>query len=445
MASATQSLEHPLSVAQQTRNVIVFAACTGLQYLAAPVLYVGMTQASLCKRLGASPVVANLPEMAFFVMTVAPVVLAWWFPGVALLRRMMSICYLSAGLALGIVAVVLVAPVSNDVKIAAVILQGLVSGASMPTAIALLWEAVGRGVPEARRGQALGLAFGLGPFLAFAASLLSQELLSGRLWGLLSQPLEAPWNFVAVFGGTAPLMIAAAALSPLLTIPPADVENETSEPFIGGLIRFLSTPILAKATVVTILLYIGNTITANMNLQTENLLSEAAENYVGYQNALRFFCKGIAGLLLGWMLTRSNPRAGILITGLLFVASQAWAIFVPGKAYLFAFGIYGAGELVGVYAPNYILSASAPGRIRQNMAYVTMMMAPAAPAGYLFGAIASGTADPAAGFRLSFIICAAILVVGLVLAVALLPRWPAPAVSLNRDPHADCVSDVPES
>lgn len=425
MATASQSVDHPLSSSQQTRNVMVFAACTGLQYLAAPVLYVGMTQAALCKRLGATPKVANLPEMAFFVMTVAPVVLAWWFPGVGLLKRLLSICYVSAGIALGIVAVTLVAPVSNEVKIAAVILQGLVSGAAMPTAIALLWEAVGRGVPEARRGQALGLAFGLGPFLAFAASLLSQELLNGRLWGLLSGPLAPPWNFVAVFGGAAPLMIAAGALAPLLVIPSAADDHGAHEPFLGGLVRFLRTPILAKATVVTILLYIGNTITANMNLQTENLLSEAAENYVGYQNALRFFCKGIAGLLLGWLLTRSNPRTGILITGLLFVASQLWAIFVPGIAYLFAFGIYGAGELVGVYAPNYILSASAPERLRQNMAYVTMMMAPAAPAGYIFGAIASGTTDPAAGFRHSFILCAAILIIGLGLAVAVLPKWPA--------------------
>ena len=71
---------------------------------------------------------------------------------------------------------------------------------------------------------AAGLAFGLGPFLAFAASLLSQELLNGRLWGLLTSPLAPPWNFVAVFGGAAPLMIAAGALAPLLVIPSDEVD-----------------------------------------------------------------------------------------------------------------------------------------------------------------------------------------------------------------------------
>ena len=43
----------PLGWPEQRRNLILFACCTGLQYLAAPVLYVGITQASLCDRLGA--------------------------------------------------------------------------------------------------------------------------------------------------------------------------------------------------------------------------------------------------------------------------------------------------------------------------------------------------------------------------------------------------------
>jgi MFS family permease len=165
-----------------------------------------------------------------------------------------------------------------------------------------------------------------------------------------------------------------------------------------------------------------------MNLYTVHVLSGSPEDWVGYQNAMRFFCKGVAGLMLGWLLTRSNPRTGILVTGVLFVLSQLWALFVPGIAYLFAFGVYGAGELVGVYAPNYILAASSPRRLRQNMACVTMMMAPAAPAGYLFGAIATNSAlSPADGFRLSFLVCAGILVVGLILVVVLLPKRQASA------------------
>ncbi|MES2793648.1 MAG: MFS transporter [Planctomycetota bacterium] len=426
MAHTTPSADHSLPPSQQSRNIFVFSVCTFLHYLAAPVLYVGQTQAVLCRTLGASPEVSNLPEIAFFVMTITPVILAWCLPGVAHLKRILMVCYLATGLALGLVCLALVSDVSNKLKIAAVILQGAVSGAAMPTAIALLWEAIGRGVSESRRGLALGLAFGLGPFLAVGPALLTQEMFTGKFWGFLAEPLPPPWNFVAVFGWGAPLMLIAAMISPLVVVPAMDEPTER-EPFFRGLWEFLTTPLLAKATLVTILLYVGNTVTANMGLYTEFVLDADPKNYTGYQLATRFFCKGVAGLFLGWVLAKSNPRAGILITGLIFVASQIWALFVPGVAYLFAFGLFGAGELVGVYAPNYLLSASSPRRLRQNMAYVTMMMLPAAPAGYLFGFIATNAGlGPANNFRLSFVVCAGILIIGLILAVVLLPKRPIP-------------------
>lgn len=289
---------HPLAASAQTRNVILFSACTCLQYLAAPVLYVGMTQAALCKKLGASPVAANLPETAFFWMTVTPVFLAWWLPGVVFLKRMLATCYLAAAGGLALVALSLVAPVSNEVKIAAVVIQGAVSGAAMPTAIALLWEAIGRGVAESRRGFALALAFGFGPFLAFASSLTSQQLLSGRLWGLMNSPLEPPWNFVAVFGGAVPLMVAAAVLSPWLVIP-ATEEARLREPILKGLLEFLKTPLLAKATVVTILLYVGNTITANMNLYTKEVLLADPESWGGRSERAAVFLQRGGGTPVG--------------------------------------------------------------------------------------------------------------------------------------------------
>jgi hypothetical protein len=73
----------PLSWPEQRRNLILFAACTGLQYLAAPVLYVGITQASLCKRLGADARTSNLPATLFFAMTAMPAIIAWASPRVA--------------------------------------------------------------------------------------------------------------------------------------------------------------------------------------------------------------------------------------------------------------------------------------------------------------------------------------------------------------------------
>ena len=61
-----------LSWPEQRRNLILFALCTGTQYLAAPVLYVGITQASLCDRLGADARTSNLPGTLFFAMTAMP-------------------------------------------------------------------------------------------------------------------------------------------------------------------------------------------------------------------------------------------------------------------------------------------------------------------------------------------------------------------------------------
>jgi hypothetical protein len=141
----------------------------------------------------------------------------------------------------------------------------------------------------------------------------------------------------------------------------------------------------------------------------------------------------VTGLFLGWLLTTTNPRAGVLITSCLYVTAMAWAIIATGSWYLLAFGIYGAGELVGVYAPNYILSASRPSQIRRNMALATLMMAPVAPAASLFGAIADRVghaSSPATGFRTSFAVCALIMMSGIVIAVLFLPARPRPAPDL---------------
>ncbi len=78
---------------------------------------------------------------------------------------------------------------------------------------------------------------------------------------------------------------------------------------------------------------------------------------------------------------------GLLATAAIFLLAQVWALFATGPLYLVAFGIFGAGELIGVYAPNYIVSASSQKDLRRNTAFLTLLMAPAAPAGYLFGAI----------------------------------------------------------
>ena len=465
-----------LSRAKQRQNLVLFALCTGLQYLAAPVLYVGITQASLCDRLGASAKVANLPATFFFALTVMPAVAAWMFPRVSQLKRNLSICYAANAVVMGLIAAALASSISDNTKILLVVLQGAVCGATIPTAIALLWEVIGRGADESRRGVALGLAFGAGPALAVVGSVGQVALLGGQIFGWEFVGLGYPKGFVYLFGLGAPVIGLAAILSAFFVIPPPKTEPQR-EPFsqVAGLMiglvigmtalmlflfgsdvfrlqnqtvlqvagyvllsvagvcvalhfrDVLSNRILLWATIVTILVYTGNTIPSNMNLYSSVVLGESPENYAGLQNGLRFAFKMVAGAVLGWLLTRTNPKAGFLVTALIFVTAQLWAIGAVGKLYLIAFGIYGAGELIGVYAPNYMLSASRPEMMRRTMALATMLMAPAAPAGYLFGGIVDSLKQDygaATAFRASFAVCAAIMVVGILLTMWMLPKNP---------------------
>mgnify|MGYP000222535342 CR=1 FL=1 len=93
-----------LSWPEQRRNLILFAVCTGMQYLAAPVLYVGITQASLCDSLGADARTSNLPGTLFFAMTAMPALFAWLSPRVSSLKRNLSLFYGTSALMLATLA-----------------------------------------------------------------------------------------------------------------------------------------------------------------------------------------------------------------------------------------------------------------------------------------------------------------------------------------------------
>ncbi len=468
-----------LSWPDQRRNLVLFASCTGMQYLAAPVLYVGITQASLCDRLEADTRTSNLPATLFFAMTAMPAIIAWLSPKVASLKRNLMLCYSISAVMLATLAVTLMLPLPNSVKLAMVILQGGVSGAVMPAAIAFLWEVIGRGSAESKRGLALSLAFGLGPILAVVGSFAQTALLGGTLFGWKFSGAEYPWNFVVLFGAGAPVMAVAAYLSRWFVVLPVEHELEREPlsdvlPLLIGvpmmfasvallhfasvrsneMFRFagygaaavalvaivyyfrslLSQRVLLLATVVTILVYAVNGSPSNMNLYSQSALGDSPEKYAGLQNMLRFGFKAVAGGFLGWMLTRTNPRAGILATATICLASQIWAMLVTGPWYLAAFVIFGAGELIGVYSPNYMVSASKTNDLRRTMAFATMLMVPAAPAGYLYGAIvdfvkshkltALGLTPESLGFQASFLASSVLILCGIVVAVSLLPKKP---------------------
>jgi MFS family permease len=513
----------PLSWPEQRRNLVLFALSIGMNYLAAPVLYIGITHAALCETLEADTATSNLPATMFFAMTAMVTLIAWASPKPSSLKRNLSLCYSCCAAVLAALTVTLLMDVSAKVKIGMVILQGGVVGAVMPAATAYLWEAIGRGTDESRRGLALGMAFGGGPLLAVIGSFCQILILGGTFslgpysWDFAG--IAYPWNFVILFGTGVPMMGLAILFGLLLIVPPERHEPRRAPlaSIVGALIgvpamamffywmylaglgdsltfdlnrslgiglsgsalqltvraetlrwagyaslivsvaalsyhfrEILKQRTLLLATAVTLLVYCGNMIPPNMNLYSTEALRDRLDadaaveqaspqtglpaKYAGTQNLYRFSFKMLAGIFLGWLLTRTNPRAGILATSLLFLCSQLWAIFVTGPWYLVAFGIFGAGELIGVYAPNYLVSASRKEDLRKTTAFMTMLMAPAAPVGYLYGTIvdvvkrngwtALGMSSATLGFRLSFFVCALFILGGIIVAATMLPKHP---------------------
>lgn len=499
--TAIRATQCPLSWSEQRQNLILFAVCTALQYLAAPVLYVGITQASLCNRLGADTRTSNLPGTLYFAMTAMPALIAWFWPRVSQLKRNLSACFTINSLMLLTLAVSLASSVPTSFKLAMIVLQGAVSGAVMPAAMAMQWEILGRGSDDSRRGLALGLAFGAGPVLAVFGSLIQTMLLGGDLFGWHFDGLPHPTSFIVLFASAIPVMAIASIVTHWFVIVPEPLEpsREPASAVIGLLIglplmfiavtlthlsshaalksdgpvliasastllqilgilagagavagfafhfrSILRQRVLLLATIVTVFVYCGNVIPSNMNLYSQEVLVNHPDQYAGVQNMLRFGFKVIAGSMLGWLLVRTNPRAGLLATSLIFLTAQLWAMFASGPWYLVAFGLHGAGELVGVYAPNYIVSASPKDQMRRNTAFMTMLMVPAAPAGYLYGAIVDtvkrsewtwmGMNSITLGYRLSFAACASLIFCGIMIAVFALPATPTPETT--RD-HSD--------
>ena len=465
--------------AAQRRNLLLFASCVAMQYLAAPVIYVGITQSSLLDKLGANATIANLPAASFFVMATLVALVAWYKPRVVDLKPVLVWCYLLAAATSGLLGLVLISPLEDNLKIYCVIVQSGITGATIPTAIAFIWEVLGRGTRESERGLALGLAYGLGPVLAAFGSLGSQLILAGsfEVFALtLKVPvLDFPNNFALLFLIEAPVMAVAAILASRFVIDVPEHEEPGRQPFvevldlfvgilasIGALVcmlleyslvaytlmvvstvlfayhfrDLLSSRLLRLAIIVTVLVYIGNIIPSNMALYSKDVLGVDPEQTAGYQNAMRFGFKAIAGLMLGWILTRSNARSGILITSGLYVMALFWAMCASSGMYLFAFGIFGAGELIGVYAPNYILSASRKSQMRRCMVLMNLLMAPVGQLGPVFGQMADsiqekgftflGQSSRAFGFQVSFAVCAAVILLGILVAVVWLPGNPSP-------------------
>jgi MFS family permease len=425
--------ECSLPASAQTRNLVLFGINTSLSYLASPITFINV-HATCCKQLGASATVANLPSTAYLAMAAFPLLVAWYFPAVSLFRRILVLSYAAFAASSAAVAVILLLPVAAWVKIAALVAHGALTGAALTVAVTFLFESLRRGVSEARRGQALGLGYGVGPILALLASQVVQWILPPEeKAGELATP-DVIRGYALLFAASVPIMGLAAFLSSRFIIPCPEQEP-VRLPFLegvfGGIGDFLGNRVLRITTVAGILAFSGYHIFDNMLLYTRYALGEAPEQHLGNQLSLRYGFKMVTGLLMGWLLTRTNPRTVMLLTGWLGLTGVTWAFYASGSWYHLSFGPFGGGELFGVYITNYILACSPPAKVRRNLSFAVLMMVPAAAAGPLFGGIADyfgSVYSKAVGFQMSFV-AAAYFIGGTLLLLLLLPSRPRPETS----------------
>jgi MFS family permease len=415
----------PLSTRQQTRNLLIFGINKSLIYLAGCVLYVGNIDAVLLKKLDYSDKIANLPTTAFF-WTTAPfmILFTWYFCQVRMLKPMLAGAYLVMAGTGALMVAALLQPTSSIV-LAVLVVRAMMVSWCIGVVAFYEWEILARGVTEKRRGLALSLAYGVGPALAVLGSLGMQLLLDGKLGPISIAEIGYPWNYAILFGATLPIMSVAALLSTRYIVPPPRVEVARElllSGVFGGIGKFFSYRLLVIIVIVYMLVSMGsNAILPSVTLNTEVALGESPENYVGYQYALRFGFKIAAGLLLGWLLVKTNAKIALLASMFLCVAGLGWAMAVSGQWYLLAFGILGAGELCCVYYQNYLISCSEKSMVRRNLAYAGLLMMPVAVMPVVYGAISDTF-----GFASSFWVALVLLIAAIVVAVMLLPARPRP-------------------
>ena len=418
------------------RNQICFAIIVSLLYLTAAVLYGDIVQAAICDKLGASNKVANLPSslyLAFFTST--PILLTWLLPYMRMVRRVIIVAYLSVAAMNVLVALVLISPVSAGIKIALVVIDTAVIGGALSTAGVFGWEILSKGMTEVDRGKVFSITYGFGPGFAVLGSVGAQAVLGEKLsW------LTFPYDCALLYGLTVPILCTMAFLARwyYVPIPRQPEQRQPFVPFIfGGMWDFIRQRQFLLLVIAYVLFNAAWHVFANASLNIWEAMGVEPKSLAGWVQVLRFGGKGAAGFLLGWLVARRGAKAGAVVTTLLTVAGLFWLLGITGKAYMVTFALFGAGELGGLYYPNYCVSASRPQYVKRNVSLISLFMLPAAAVPVMHGAISDHWS-----FHAGFWVALATGVAALVLVLALPHRRPAQAPALAEDqlPEAQAVT-----
>jgi MFS family permease len=379
-------------------NGWVFTICYIFIFLAAPVVYVGIVQAALFDKLGASKTLANLPASTYLLGQIAPLFFSWLVP-YRLERNMVVWANLATASFSTMVFLTLALPAPTEVRIAAVVLQGLLQGLSASTSFVFMQQCLRRGCSEAGVARTLQRTFSMTPFAAVAGSLGAQYLLNP---GLPAFPF--PYDFALIYLIAIPCSIAIALNARRFRL--TEIPERKREPFFAFLLEsarsYFRQPRLATTWIAYVLWYVSLGIASNLALYAKEAMHRDPADFSGWTMAIRFGGKAAGGFLLGWLAVRFGLRGGALGCIALLAFASAWAWATPGIVYLFAFALIGAGELGGAYLPNYVGSLSPPSESTRNFAIITLATPFSSFAPVLHGALTDHYGFPAS-FAFSFL------------------------------------------
>ena len=349
-------------------NGWVFFMAFVLGFFAAPVTYVGIVQATLCNKLGASATVSNLPLSGYLVANIAPLFAACWIP-LRLERAVVVWSNSIAAFLLTAVFVALLLPLDRSILLTIVIVQSLLMGIVSSLSGIYLYQCLGRGSSEAGRARALKRTFTWGPLSAVAGSLLAQFILNGGI-----PFLAFPSDFATLYLIGIPCRLTVAWATRQFDLPPIkDAPRRPFFPYITTSLReYLGSKPLLLLWVSFFLWYSTLNVLPNLSLYTRESMGRDPKELAGLVMALRFGFKSMGGWFLGVASLRWGVRMPVMLTVVLVGSAALWASMVPGLPYLFAFGLMGAGELGGAYFLNYALALSTPATGARNLSIVNL-------------------------------------------------------------------------
>lgn len=351
----------------------MFSGVFLLIYLCAPVFYIGIMQAALLDKLGTSAAIANLPASTYQLAQLAPLFVAWLVPHSKEQYAAMWASIVTAVLT-GLVALTLVIPCPAEVRVWTVIAHGLTQGVTGSIVLIFLIQCLKRGTSPEGQARALQFAYSVGPLMAVAGSLSTQYLLNVKIdW------LPFPYAFAGLYAFAAPCALAAAWMASQFRLQP--IPEDPPQPLGAYLATAARTFVKNRPLMMLFFAFLLWNCTlgamSNLTLFTREAVGREPKDLAGWMMAIRFGCKAVGGYFLGWLAVRRGLRVAVLGVMVLDLAGMIWPWVVPGYAFLFAFGLLGAGELGGGFIPNYG-SRLVPAAIGATMIAMLNLAAPLA-------------------------------------------------------------------